>query len=328
DILLVDHYTHQLNYGGGRGFRGRKLEGMQQRMGESLGGQVVLARRIVNIPDLNDNPKSFVQKTVFLADGFTSYLGIPLIAKGEVLGVLEILRRVGKEINLEWMEFIESMASQVAVAIHNSEMFETLQRTNHDVVQAYDATIGSWARAMETRGIEDRGHMERVVWWATALGREMGIPESDLVHLRRGAVLHDIGKLALPDNILLKPGVLTGEELIVIRKHPVYAYEWLSSVIYLHPAIDIPYCHHESWDGQGYPRGLKGLQISLSARIFALVDSWDALRTDKPYRRAWPREKAVEYIREMSGIRYDPQVVEAFSKLSKDDPTAGDLEDL
>jgi PAS domain S-box-containing protein len=328
DILLVDHYTHQLNYGGGRGFRGRVLEGMQQRMGESIAGQVILERRIVNIPDLNHYLKSFFQKTAFLADGFTSYLGVPLIAKGEVLGVLEILRRVAKEIDLEWLEFIESMASQVAIAIHNGELFETLQRTNHDIVQAYDATIGSWSRAMETREIEDRGHMERVVWWTTALGREMGIAESDLVHLRRGAVLHDIGKLALPDNILLKPGALTGEELILMRKHPVYAYEWLSPVIYLHSAIDIPYSHHESWDGQGYPRGLKGLQIPLSARIFALVDSWDALRADKPYRRAWTREQALKYIRDMSGVRYDPGVVEAFNKLAKEDPTEEDLAEL
>jgi HD-GYP domain-containing protein (c-di-GMP phosphodiesterase class II) len=328
DILLVDPFTHQMNYAGGRGLRGRIFDGSQQRMGESLAGQVVLERKAIDLPDLRGYPRSYNQKAAFLGEGLTAYLGVPLITKGEVLGVLEILRRTAKEVDLEWLDFIESMASQVAIAIHNAELFEKLQRTNLDILQSYDATIDSWTRAMERRKIEDRGHTDRLVWWTTMLGRELGVSENDLTHLRRGAILHDIGKLALPDSILLKPGPLTGQELIHMRRHPVYSFEWLSPVIYLHHALDIPYCHHESWDGNGYPRGLKGLQIPFSARIFSVADSWDSLCSDRPYRKAWKQSLALEYIRDMSGVRFDPTVVEVFLRVASQEPAELRLEQL
>jgi HD-GYP domain-containing protein (c-di-GMP phosphodiesterase class II) len=143
----------------------------------------------------------------------------------------------------------------------------------------------------------------------------MGVEEADLVHIRRGALLHDIGKMGIPDSILLKPGPLTEDEWIIMRKHPVYALELLSPIAYLRPALDIPYAHHEKWDGTGYPRGLKETQIPLAARIFAVTDVWDALTSDRPYRPAWAPEQALAYIREQAGRHFDPAVVEAFLRV-------------
>ena len=142
------------------------------------------------------------------------------------------------------------------------------------------------------------------------VGRQFGLSEDELLHLRRGSLLHDIGKMGVPDRILLKPGPLTAEEWVIMRKHPIFAYELLSPIEYLKPALDIPYCHHEKWDGTGYPRGLSGTQIPFTARIFSVIDVWDALTSDRPYRKAWPEHKVFDHIRSLSGIQFDPQVVQ------------------
>jgi HD-GYP domain-containing protein (c-di-GMP phosphodiesterase class II) len=149
------------------------------------------------------------------------------------------------------------------------------------------------------------------------LAAAMGMTEDDLVFIRRGALLHDIGKMGISDNILLKPGPLTDEEWDIMRKHPVYAYELLSPIAYLRPSLDIPYCHHEKWDGTGYPRGLSGEQIPLAARIFAVVDVWDALCSDRPYRQAWPEDMVCDYIRKQSESHFDPYLVDLFLKYLK-----------
>jgi putative two-component system response regulator len=140
-------------------------------------------------------------------------------------------------------------------------------------------------------------------------------------HIRRGALLHDIGKLGIPDAILLKPGQLTGEEWAIMKQHPVYAYQWLSPIKYLHPAMDIPYCHHERWDGSGYPRGFKGDSIPRNARLFAIVDVWDAMRSERPYRRAIPDEEVKEFILKQKGILFDPILVDAFLECLRAGPT-------
>lgn len=192
--------------------------------------------------------------------------------------------------------------------------------------RALDGVIESLALAMEARGVEPAGHKQRVVWWTMNLARALEIPVEQHLHLKRGAVLHDIGKLAIPEAILLKPGSLDGEELRWIQKHPVFAYDWLSKYDELLPCLDIPYYHHESWDGNGYPKGLKGVQIPLSARIFAVIDTWDILRAERPYRKAWGRQRAMQYMREMSGIRFDPQVVDIFILLANQNPIEDDLD--
>ena len=180
---------------------------------------------------------------------------------------------------------------------------------------AYDATIEGWSRAMDMRDEETEGHTKRVVDMTMTLAADFDFSGDMLMHIRRGALLHDIGKLGVPDTILLKPDKLTDEEWAIMKKHPTFAFEMLSPIQYLSRAVNIPYCHHEKWDGTGYPRGLSGEQIPLEARIFAVVDVYDALTSDRPYRKAWSKEKALEYIRSQAGIHLDPVVVERFLDL-------------
>ncbi len=155
-------------------------------------------------------------------------------------------------------------------------------------------------------------HTLRVSAITERLSRALGFGEQEIVHIRRGTLLHDIGKMGVPDSILLKPGPLTAEEWAVMQKHPALAYEMLSPVAYLRLALDIPYCHHEKWDGTGYPRALLAEQIPLAARLFAVIDVWDALRSDRPYRQAWPEDKVRAHIRSLAGTHFDPRAVEAF----------------
>ena len=183
----------------------------------------------------------------------------------------------------------------------------------------YDLTLSGWGQALEFRDRETEGHSQRVVEMTVALARRLGIPEKNLDHIRRGALLHDIGKMAVPDAILLKKGPLSEDEWKVVNMHPVHARKLLENIPYLKMAREIPYSHHERWDGSGYPEGLSKEEIPFSARIFAVVDVWDALISDRPYHQAWPEEKAREYIRDQSGILFDPQVVKAFLEFMSSD---------
>jgi putative nucleotidyltransferase with HDIG domain len=238
------------------------------------------------------------------------------LAKGELEGVLEVFHRSPFEPDSDWMGFLESLAGQAAIAIDNASLFDSLQRANRELAAAYDTTLEGWSKALDLRDEETEGHTLRVTTLTVELARRLGIPDRDLVHIRRGALLHDIGKMGIPDHILRKPGPLTDDEWVLMRKHPVYAYDLLAAIPYLRPALDIPYSHHEKWDGLGYPRGLKGDAIPLAARIFAVVDVWDALTSDRPYRAAWPREQALVHIREQAGKHFEPAVVEAFLEIA------------
>jgi HD-GYP domain-containing protein (c-di-GMP phosphodiesterase class II) len=206
-----------------------------------------------------------------------------------------------------------------ALAKSFNQMVASLQRSNSDLIkahedtiQAYDRTIEGWCKALELRDNVTEGHTQRVTELTMLISRQMGLSEQELIHVRRGALMHDIGKMGIPDSILKKPGSLNEDEWIEMRKHPVYAYEMLSRISYLAPALAIPYCHHEKWDGSGYPRGISGEEIPIEARIFAIADVWDALRSDRPYREALPANIAMEYIQENRRTHFDPQVVEAF----------------
>jgi putative two-component system response regulator len=187
-----------------------------------------------------------------------------------------------------------------------------LQEANAHLLAAYEATIEGWSHALDLRDRETEGHSQRVTELTVKLAEALGMSEEEIMHLRRGALLHDMGKIGIPDAILHKPAALSDDEWTMMRKHPQFVYDMLYSVEYLRPALDIPYCHHEKWDGTGYPRGLKGEEIPMAARLFAVVDVWDALTSDRPYRPAWSEEQALTYIREQSGKHFDPQVVELF----------------
>jgi putative nucleotidyltransferase with HDIG domain len=229
--------------------------------------------------------------------------------------VLELFHRSEVKRDQEWHDFVNMLAGQASIAIDNADMVDKLQQANVELTQAYDATIEGWARALELRDKETEGHCRRVTELTVQLARLMGISEQEMVHIRRGAILHDIGKMAIPDHILLKPGSLTEEEYAIMKQHPIYARNLLSSIAFLRSALDIPQCHHEKWDGTGYPYGLKGTDIPIAARIFAVVDVWDALCFDRPYRKAWPRERVYAYIYELAGTHFDPQVADVFLRM-------------
>jgi putative nucleotidyltransferase with HDIG domain len=313
-LLRLNPSTQTLEYAAGRGFHTRTIEQTSLRLGEGLAGRAALEQRTVYVPNLSER-SGFTRTGLFTEEGFVTYYAVPLIARGRVLGVLEIFHRslhVGSD---EWHEFLRNLVEQTVIAIDNAELFHNLERSNIELVQAYDVTIEGWAYALDLKDKETEGHSRRVMELTLRIAREMGVKEEELVHIRRGALLHDIGKMGIHDAILLKPRKLTDEEWEIMQKHPVYAYQMLSRIEYLRPALDIPYCHHEKWDGSGYPQGLKGEEIPLPARIFAVVDTYDALTNHRPYRKAWPKEKALEYLHEQSGKHFDPRVVEVFLAL-------------
>jgi response regulator RpfG family c-di-GMP phosphodiesterase/PAS domain-containing protein len=310
-ILLLNTHMQMLEFVAGRGFRINGPAPHSLHLGEDYTGQAVLERRTISIQDL-DHVHDFRRAKLLRGEDFKSYFVAPLVAKGQVKGVLEVFTRKPISPDPEWYDYLETLAGQTAIAIDNASLFENLQRSNIELAMAYDATIEGWSRALDMRDHETEGHTERVTEMTLRLAEAMGLKPEAMVHIRRGALLHDIGKMGISDSILLKTGPLDEEKWRIMRMHPVYAYELLSPIAYLKPALDIPYCHHEKWDGSGYPRGLKGEQIPLAARIFAVVDVYDALGSDRPYRAAWPEDKVRQYIQDQSGIHFDPQVVELF----------------
>ncbi|MGB9860385.1 MAG: HD-GYP domain-containing protein, partial [Moorellaceae bacterium] len=267
---------------------------------------------MVHIPDLRECRSKFRWPWQTDLENFASYTGVPLVFKDRLMGVLEFFYREPPCAPEYWAGFLETLAGQIAIALDNARLWEDLRNSHKELSQAYDATIEALVYAVDLRDKETEGHSRRVADLTVALGRMLGIKEEGLVHIRRGALLHDIGKLGVPDSILHKPGPLSEEEWVLMRRHPIYAYEMLWPIAHLRPALDIPYCHHEKWDGTGYPRGLKGEEIPLAARLFAIVDVWDALRSERPYRPPWPREKALAYIREQAGKHFDPELVKLF----------------
>jgi len=310
-VLLFKPYVQTLEYSAGFGFYNRAIQRSYLRMGEGYAGRAALERKSIYIPHLVEAEDS--SRTRLLADeGFAAYFCVPLVAKGRVKGVLEIFHRSPFYADADWIDYLETLAGQTAIAIDNAELFDDLQRSNMELSLAYDTTLEGWSRALDLRDRETEGHTQRVTEMTERLARAIGIPDAERAHIRRGALLHDIGKMGVPDHILHKPGPLTDEEMQIMRQHPQYAYDMLSPIAFLRPAIHIPYGHHEKWDGSGYPRGLKGDQIHLAARLFAVVDVWDALRSNRPYRAAWPDEKVQEHIRSLAGTHFDPQVVEVF----------------
>jgi PAS domain S-box-containing protein len=316
DVLLYHPHLQRLEFFAGQGFRTRSIEQTRLRLRECLSGRAAFERRMIHVPNLNEKGLDFTRADMLKAEEFLEFYAVPLIAKGEVKGVLEVFHRTALDSNPEWLDFLETLAKQAAITIDQTQLFDNLQRVNLELVIAYDATIEGWARAMDLRDKETESHTERVTDLTISLAKAMGVKESEILNTRRGALLHDIGKMGVPDNILLKEGKLTEEEWRVMRRHPQFAYEMLYPIKYLRQSLDIPYCHHEKWDGTGYPRGLKGEQIPLAARIFSIADVWDALTSDRPYRKAWTNEEALVHIREQSGKQFDPKVVEAFLKLT------------
>lgn len=311
-ILSLNQSNHMLEYAAGIGFITSAIEKTQIKLGEDFAGRAALNYQTVSCTDLQLARETFGRSSLLVNENFVSHHVTPLLVKGEVKGVLEIFRRKQFKPEPDWINYFETLATQAAIAIENAELLENLQKSNKDLLLAYDATIEGWSRALDLRDHETEGHTRRVTQMALELAQKMGMSVAEQADLRRGALLHDIGKMGIPDSILLKPGALADHEWDVMRQHPLYARQMLSPIAYLNRAMEICYCHHERWDGSGYPRGLKGEEIPLSARVFAVVDVFDALTSDRPYRKAWPREEAYRYIREQAGKLFDPEVVRIF----------------
>ncbi len=307
DVLLLDESSLYLNYAAGIGFRTSAIQNTHVRMGKGHAGSAAFERKTLIVSDMAETLTRSLKE-----ESFKSYIAMPLLAQGRIKGVLEIFHRKALDTTPEWLNFLELLSGQAAIAIDHAALFESLQRTNVELTLSYDATLEGWGRALEFRDADTRGHTERVTEMTLRLARLIGMDKHELIHVRRGSLLHDIGKIHIPDSILLKSGKLTGEEMSVMQQHPVYAYELLSGIPFLRSAIEIPYYHHERWDGSGYPQGLKGKHIPFKARVFSVIDVADALISDRPYRQSWSVEKTYKHIESLRGIHFDPEVVTAF----------------
>ena len=312
-ILVYNPNVQILETVAALGFQGGLVR-RKFRIGEGLAGKIAMTRKPLRIQELMRTDE--YAHLPWLADEkFVTYIGYPLLGKGQVKGALEAFFRASFTPDNDWLEFMQTMAGQAAIAIDNSQLFENLQRSNQELSLAYDTTLEGWGKALELRDKETEGHTRRVTELTIRLARRMNISDSDLTHIRRGVLLHDIGKMGVPDHILRKTGPLNNSEWEQMRKHPQYAHDLLYPIAYLRPALDIPLCHHENWDGSGYPRGLKGDEIPLAARIFSVVDVWDALLSDRPYRKTWPKKRTIEYVQKETGIRFDPRIANIFLEM-------------
>lgn len=315
DILLFNPATKMLEFVAGKGFRepGRRRSSI--RVGEGYAGMAVLERRTISAGSVDGRTFEAVPLFNMGQEDFVSYYAVPLIAKGQTKGVLEIYHGSPLIPGEDWLDFLNMLAGQAALAIDSAALFLDLQRMNSELGAAYDAMIEGWSQALEISGREDHEHIQNVVRLTIQLAQKMDVDEGELMHIRHGALLHDVGKIGVPDSILNTPGPLDDTQWRTIRDHPRLAYQILSAVTYLAPALSIPLHHHERWDGKGYPHGLYAEQIPLAARIFSVVDVYDSLTSRRPYRPAWTPDQALEYIRDQAGKQFDPTVVQAFLQM-------------
>ncbi|PKO02606.1 MAG: hypothetical protein CVU43_06885 [Chloroflexi bacterium HGW-Chloroflexi-5] len=310
-IVLVDRFSNEMKVAAKTGFS--SIFHDDAVITNPITQRVIKEKNLIGVDLLEaDAPQEWIK------EGFKAYWGVPIISKGVVRGVLEVLNKTNNKPGQDWLDFLDTLGGQAAIAIENAETFESLIHSNLELQMAYDSTIEGWSMALDLRDKETEGHTLRVTEMSVRFAQKLGISQADIINLRRGALLHDIGKIGVPDHVLLKPGPLTDEEWVIMKRHPETALHLISRIKYLNKAIDIPYCHHEKWDGTGYPRGLYGNDIPIAARLFAIVDVWDALSSDRPYRAAWPEAKIYQHIIQSSGTHFDPDLVPVFLKLQRE----------
>jgi putative nucleotidyltransferase with HDIG domain len=313
-IMLFDAQG-ELPIKAARGMDQVNLEGNDFFVSKTIVRRVSETGNPVLTTNAQEDPRFGEQKSV-VEHNLRSILCVPLKLKDEIIGVIFVDSRVYSGLFDENdLEILSAFADQAAVAIDNARMFDKLQKANIELTEAYNATLKGWALTLELRDKETEGHTQRVTALTEVLAKKLGINGKELEHIRRGALLHDIGKMAIPDYILLKRGELTLAERKFMELHPDFARDMLVNIEFLRPAIDIPYCHHEKWDGSGYPQNLRGEEIPFAARIFAVVDVWDALTSERPYREPLEPEEVRIYIQGESGKHFDPRVVRAFLEI-------------
>jgi putative nucleotidyltransferase with HDIG domain len=314
-FLMLRESNGELSVRIARGIAHMNLEEDTLRVSRTIVRKVVDSGEPILTTNAQDDPRFEGQLSV-AAFQLRSILCAPLKIKNELIGVIYVDNRARSGIfQAHDLNMIKAFANQAAMAVDNAQLFDNLQAKNRELEDAYQATLEGWVQALDMRDKETEGHTQRVTILTQRLARVMGVDGDQLLHITRGALLHDIGKMAIPDGILLKPGKLTDEERALIQKHPIFAYDLLKRIDFLLPAIDIPYCHHEKWDGSGYPRGLRGAEIPFSARIFPVIDVYDALVSDRPYRKGWSPEEVRAHICAGAGRHFDPLVVDAFMSL-------------
>jgi HD-GYP domain-containing protein (c-di-GMP phosphodiesterase class II)/uncharacterized protein YigA (DUF484 family) len=317
-ILLLDANTNRLEYFVGSGFFTDIKKSPSLRLDECQWSLATINAGLMGRGKPCQCDPSCNRLLLLQREGFVSHFGAPLVVRKQVKGVIELFHRSPMRPGEEWFSFLEAIATQAAIAVDNAALFNDLQLSNAELSLVYETTLEGWVRALDLRDKETEGHTQRVTEMTLQLAQSLGFNSHELTHIRRGALLHDIGKIGISDSILNKMGPLSEGEWVIMKRHPVYAKNLLEPISFLSHSIDIPYYHHEKWDGTGYPNGLKGELIPLSARIFAVVDVWDALRSNRPYRPAWSSKKTAEYILQQSGSHFDPQIVSKFFELGLD----------
>ncbi len=283
-------------------------------MGDGIAGRVFETGKAYVTRDFKSDSLTSERARAQIPSGWGGAL-LPLRVGSDIIGVLALAVQEPRELTSNEVRLLATLADIAGNAIHRMRLYQETLEYGNELRLAYDRTIEGWSHALDLRDEETEGHTQRVTEVTLQLARAMGMSDEELVHVRRGALLHDIGKMGIPDRILLKPGPLSEEERFIMQLHPQYAFDLLEPIAYLRPALAIPYCHHERWNGTGYPQGLKGEEIPLAARIFAIVDVWDALRSNRPYRLAWPERLVREHLESNAGVYFDPRVVELFRQL-------------
>jgi putative nucleotidyltransferase with HDIG domain len=318
-LMMLDPATGKLEFEVARGMSNVNLGADEFKLSMTVVRRVAQTGEVIVTTNAQEDPR-FANQMSVASYKLRSILCAPLKSKHELMGVIYVDNKIHSGMFGEQdRELISAFADQAAVAIDNARLFQELKATNFDLERAkielevaYEATLKGWVDALDLRDKETNGHTQRVTVLTERLARAMGVRDEELVHIRHGALLHDIGKMAIPDKILLKADKLTEEERVCMQEHPSKAYKMLHPIEFLQPAIVIPQCHHEKWDGTGYPLGLKGEEIPFYARIFAVVDVWDALTTDRPYHKALPHDVVRQKIKADAGKHFDPRVVDAF----------------
>lgn len=320
-IFLLRMGTQQLEFVGGQGLESQKPLILRAQTLRGCAEDAFTEREIVGIENLDTAELDPPLAEFIAAERIQACYAAPLIVKGDIRGVLQVFQRVPFAPDLQWTAKFEALAGQAAIAIDNAQLFDQLKRSNQQLLQAYDATIKGWSRALDLRDHDTEGHTERVTDMALRVAEATGqFEEAELLNFRWGALLHDIGKMGVPDHILHKPDQLTAEEWTVMRRHPEYAYQMLRPVAFLRKSLDIPRYHHERWDGNGYPYGLREDHIPLPARLFSVVDVWDALRSERPYRPSWEEQDVLAYLHANAGTQFDPEAVSVFMQVHAAEP--------
>ena len=315
DIFVLNSTSNMLECISNVGFRDSSgVRNTKLPLTTSIAGKVLLENKKFSIPNLDEEPLPFIQRKLSFED-FKAYYAHPLAVKGEVVGVIEVFFRRPFYPDGDWLVFFEALVTQAAVAYDSYRRYSELQRVQQNITSSFRSTLETWSKSLELHQIESHDHIRRVTDQTLQLSRAMGLDEREMPDIERGALLHDIGKIGIMDNILQKKGALTEVEWAEIKRHPQIARDLLSNVKMLENAMDIPYCHHENWDGSGYPQGLNGEEIPLPARIFAVVETFDALTSPKPYRKAWSKNEAIKYLKDEKGKKFDPEIVDRFLKI-------------